>query len=69
MKSTFNYKGFYGSMEVSQEDECLVGEVLFTHSKIIYIGETIAELKQAFEDAVDAYLVHCKDKNIEPENP
>lgn len=67
MKSTFNYKGFYGSMEVSPEDECLVGEVLFTHSKIIYIGETITELKQAFEEAVDAYLDHCKDKGIEPE--
>lgn len=67
MKNTFNYKGFYGSMEVSPEDECLVGEVLFTHSKIIYIGETIPELKQAFEDAVDAYLDHCNDKGIEPE--
>lgn len=67
MKSTFNYKGFYGSMEVSPEDECLVGEVLFTHSKIIYIGDTLPELKQAFEDAVDAYLDHCEDKGIEPE--
>lgn len=69
MKSAFNYKSFYGSMEVSLEDECLVGEVLFTHSKIVYIGETIAELKQAFEDAVDAYLDHCRDKGVDPEKP
>ncbi|WP_312969795.1 type II toxin-antitoxin system HicB family antitoxin [Acinetobacter gerneri] len=67
MKETLRYKGFYGSMEFSLEDECLVGEVLFVQSKIIFIGDTVPELKQAFEDAVDAYLDHCKDKGIEPE--
>lgn len=69
MKETFKYKGFEGSMEFSAEDECLAGEVLFVHSKIIYTGETFAELKQAFEDAVDAYLLHCAKHNIEPEKP
>lgn len=69
MKETFKYKGFDGSMEFSQEDECLVGEVLFVRSKIIYIGETYPELKAAFHDAVDAYLQHCKEKGITPEKP
>ena len=69
MKETFKYKGFEGSMEFSQEDECLVGEVLFVRSKIIYIGETYAELKAAFHEAVDAYLQHCEEKGINPEKP
>lgn len=69
MKETFKYKGFEGSMEFSQEDECLVGEVLFMRSKIIYIGETYAELKAAFHEAVDAYLQHCEEKGINPEKP
>lgn len=69
MKETFKYKGFEGSMEFSQEDECLVGEVLFVRSKIIYIGETYPELKAAFHDAVDAYLQHCKEKGVTPEKP
>ena len=69
MKETLKYKGFYGSMEFSLEDECLVCEVLFVQSKIIFIGDTIAELKQAFEDAVDSYLTHCDAKGIEPEKP
>ena len=69
MKETFKYKGFEGSMEFSQEDECLVGEVLFVRSKIIYIGETYAELKAAFHEAVDAYLQHCEEKGINPERP
>jgi predicted HicB family RNase H-like nuclease len=69
MKETFKYKGFEGSMEFSQEDECLVGEVLFVRSKIIYVGDTYSELKAAFHDAVDAYLQHCKEKDISPEKP
>ena len=69
MKETFKYKGFEGSMEFSQEDECLVGEVLFVRSKIIYIGETYPELKAAFCNAVDAYLQHCEEKEITPEKP
>ncbi len=69
MKETFKYKGFEGSMEFSPEDECLVGEVLFVRSKIIYVGETYPELKAAFEEAVDAYLQHCEDKGISPEKP
>lgn len=69
MKETFKYKGFEGSMEFSQEDECLVGEVLFVRSKIIYIGDTYQELKAAFQEAVDAYLQHCEDKEISPEKP
>lgn len=69
MKETFKYKGFEGSMEFSPEDECLVGEVLFVRSKIIYVGETYPELKAAFEEAVDAYLQHCEDKEISPEKP
>lgn len=69
MNETFKYKGFEGSMEFSQEDECLVGEVLFVRSKIIYIGETYSELKAAFCDAVDAYLQHCEEKGITPEKP
>lgn len=67
MKETFKYKGFYGSMEFSPEDECLFGEILFIQSKIIFIGETFSDLKQAFEDAVDSYLDHCQEEGIEPE--
>lgn len=69
MKKTFKYKGFDGSMEFSAEDECLVGEVLFTQSKIIYVGDTYKELEQAFKDAVDVYLDHCLKHNIQPEKP
>jgi len=69
MKETFKYKGFEGSMDFSPEDECLVGEILFVRSKIVYIGETYQELKIAFEEAVDSYIQYCESKNISPEKP
>lgn len=69
MKETFKYKGFEGSMEFSAEDECLVGEILFIRSKIIYVGENFTELKKAFEDSVDTYIEYCDDKGIHPEKP
>jgi predicted HicB family RNase H-like nuclease len=34
---------------------------------VYYEGETMAELKQAFTDAVDDYLALCMDKDMEPE--
>lgn len=66
--STMNYKGYIGSIEVSEEDNCLFGKVLDLPSDtaITYEGETVAELKADFEGAVDDYLVYCKEAGIQP---
>jgi predicted HicB family RNase H-like nuclease len=54
------YKSFTGSVEVSLEDGCLIGRVLFIDDIITYEGETVLELTANFEAAVDRYLAHCK---------
>lgn len=66
--STMNYKGYIGSIEVSEEDNCLYGKVLDLPSDtaITYEGETVAELKADFEGAVDDYLAYCKEAGIQP---
>lgn len=66
--STMNYKGYIGSIEVSEEDNCLFGKVLDLPSDtaITYEGETVAELKADFEGAVDDYLAYCKEAGIQP---
>ncbi len=63
-----NYKGYIGSIEVSEEDNCLYGKVLDLPSDtaITYEGETVAELKADFEGAVDDYLAYCKEAGIQP---
>lgn len=63
-----NYKGYMGSIEVSEEDNCLFGKVLaLPHDTMItYEGETVAELREDFHDAVDNYLAYCEAEGIEP---
>lgn len=67
--NTLSYKGYTGSVEISEEDNCFFGKVLFIRSLISYEGQTIAEIKADFKDAVDDYLNLCKEKGIEPEKP
>jgi len=53
---TLNYKGYIGSVEVSEEDNCLFGSVLDLpkDTAITYEGETVQELRNDFENAVDS---------------
>lgn len=65
---TLNYKGYIGSIEVSEEDNCLFGSVLDlpNDTAITYEGETVQELRNDFENAVDSYLEYCKQHDIAP---
>lgn len=64
------YKGYLGSVEYSEEDNCLFGKVLgFKKNCITYEGETIAELKSDFEGAIDDYLASCKKRGVDPAKP
>lgn len=61
------YKGYTGSVEYSEEDNCLYGKVLgLKKDCITYEGETISELKSDFEGAIDDYLASCKERGVEP---
>lgn len=67
---TLKYKGYTGSVEYSAEDDCLFGKVLgLSKDCITYEGESISELKQDFEGAVDAYLASCVERGITPAKP
>ena len=51
------YKGYTGSVEYSKEDNCWFGKVQgMSKHAITYEGQTLDELKQDFEGAVDDYL-------------
>jgi predicted HicB family RNase H-like nuclease len=61
------YKGYYGSIEYSKEDDCLFGRVLGMPKNLIsYEGNTATELYSDFKDAIDAYLDYCKKNGIKP---
>lgn len=54
------HNGYVGSIEVSVEDACLHGRILFIDDLVTYEGETVHEIRAAFQDAVDRYLAHCE---------
>lgn len=61
------YKGYIGSVDYSEEDNCLFGKVLGMSKDVIsYEGETIEELKADFEAGIEMYLESCKARGIEP---
>lgn len=64
------YKGYIGSVDYSEEDNCLYGEVLgMSHDAITYEGKDVDELRKDFEGAVDAYISSCKANGVEPRKP
>jgi len=61
------YKGYYGSIEFSKEDDCLFGKVLGMPNNLIsYEGNTATELYSDFKEAVDSYLDYCQRNEIKP---
>ncbi|KES21645.1 MULTISPECIES: type II toxin-antitoxin system HicB family antitoxin [unclassified Pseudomonas] len=69
MNNLLQYRGYYGSIEASTEDNCLFGKLLFIRALVNYEGETVAELQAAFREAVDDYLATCQAQRQEPEVP
>lgn len=68
-KTEMKHRGFTGSYDISFDDDCLHGRVLFIDDLISYEGATPTELKQAFGDAVDRYIAHCEMAGKAPDKP
>lgn len=69
MSDTLKYKGYHGSVEYSQGDECLHGRILGISDIISYEGNSLEEIKTAFTQAVDDYLSFCEESGREPNRP
>ncbi|NOT20452.1 MAG: type II toxin-antitoxin system HicB family antitoxin [Sideroxydans sp.] len=63
------HNGYQGSVEFSSEDKILYGKILFIDSLVMYHGESVNELDEAFRIAVNEYLAHCLKNNKEPNKP
>ena len=63
------YKGFIGSIEVSPEDKCLYGKLLYIDDLVTYEAETVTVLDTEFKKSVDEYLKTCQEVGKEPMKP
>lgn len=69
MKNTMTYKGYVARVEYSDEDRCFVGHLAGISDVVGFHGETVAELRAAFEEAVDDYLETCEKIGRPPQKP
>lgn len=63
------YKNYAARIEYSDEDGCFIGRVSGIRDMISFHGETVAELRHAFEEAVDFYLTTCAERSEIPNKP
>lgn len=63
------YKGYVGKVEFDDEAGIFHGEVLDTRDVITFQGQTVAELKTAFQESIEDYLAFCKKRGEEPNKP
>lgn len=69
MKNAMTYKGYAGTVEYSEDDGVLFGQIVGIDDMFSYEGESVAELRHAFQDAVDDYLEHCRSTGKGPDRP
>lgn len=67
--NTMTYKEFAARVEYSEEDGCFVGHIAGIRDVIGFHGESVVELRVAFEEAVDDYLETCKKTGQQPNRP
>ena len=63
------YKGYSARVEFDDEANIFHGEIINVRDVVTFEGETVDELRQAFEDSVDDYLEYCAQRGEAPEKP
>jgi len=61
MKDILQYKDYIGSVHFNADDEIFFGKIEGIDDLISFEGNNVTDLKHAFEEAVDDYLLLCKE--------
>ncbi len=69
MNNGMNYKGYTGIVNYSNADEVFFGKIFGINDLITFEGKTVAELQNAFKEAVDDYLETCRNLGKLAEKP
>jgi len=67
--NTMSHKAYTARVEYDERDNIFVGRIFGIRSIISFHGETVAELRSEFEQAVNEYLADCKKEGVQPEKP
>jgi len=69
MNNTMQYKGYSAIVRYSSEDACLVGHIAGINDLVGFHGDSVEEVRKAFEESVDFYLDSCAKMGHEPNKP
>lgn len=69
MSNVIQYKGYFGSVEFSSDDDVFNGKLLGINDLVTFEGDSVTTLKSAFEEAVEDYLETCKKLKKQPNKP
>jgi len=69
MDNPMTYKGYFAKIEYSEKDACLIGRIADIQHPVTFQGDSVKEIRQTFEKAVDAYLDDCARRKEAPEKP
>ena len=69
MKDMMKYKGYFGSVHFSDDDNLFYGKLESIRALVSYQGTDVKTLRRAFEEAVEDYLQMCHKNGKEPEKP
>lgn len=56
MTEVFQYRGYVGSVNFSEEDDVFFGKIEGIEGLISYEDSTITELETVFKESVDSYI-------------
>lgn len=67
--STLSYKNYHAKVEFAADDDLFVGRIAGIKDIITFEADNVADLRLAFEEAVDDYLETCKQIGKNPQKP
>ena len=59
MKNVMTYKGYAARIEFDERDNTFVGKVVGIVDSITFHGDTVRDLKDDFQAAIDHYIEDC----------
>ena len=64
--NTLSYRGFIGTFNYAEEDGILFGKIEGVTDLVTFQGASIQEVKKAFTEAVEDYIILCAEVGKEP---
>lgn len=67
MTNFLKYKDYLGTVNFSTEDEVFFGRIFGINDVVTFEGTSVQEVKDAFQEAVDDYLITCEELQKTPD--